>query len=258
VLTTLCAALSCAEVVTILRRAELPPFRRVLWPSILALVWLHWLPAAPVLGPWVGAQSSHRWLLVLVIFGCSAVAALLAGVWGFREGGPAALRRTGGTLLGVVYLGGGATALVATRWLPDGLAAVLLLVLATKAADSGAYFTGRWLGRRPLAPALSPQKTIEGAVGAVLWGAVAAAGLALVVQSLDTGWWLSIGWSLAVGAVLGAWGQLGDLVESWLKRAAAMKDSSAWLPGLGGMLDVLDSLLWNAPLFALWWSLSAP
>ncbi len=256
-LCTVCGVASCQELTVLLERMELRPFRRVLWPGVLLLIWVHWLPAAWELYYGDGSTLA-RWPTVLVALGGATVAALAVGMTGF-DGTARSVRRSAGTVLGLLYLGGGATALVAARWLPQGLAAVMLLILATKAADSGAYFTGKLLGRRPLAPVLSPKKTLEGAVGAVLWGAAAA----VLVAAVSGYWWqswLPFGWGTlaALGALLGAWGQLGDLVESWLKRAAAVKDSSSWLPGLGGMLDVLDSLLWNAPPFALCWSLLQP
>ncbi len=139
------------------------------------------------------------------------------------------------------------------RW---GMAAVVSLIVIVKLSDTGAYFTGRAWGRHPMAPVLSPKKTIEGAVG----GMVAAC----------LGAWLCYGWIvprlvgpdeprgalpgwLCYGLVLAVAGMLGDLAESLLKRDVGRKDSSSWLPGLGGVLDILDSILFAAgPAYVCW------
>jgi phosphatidate cytidylyltransferase len=126
------------------------------------------------------------------------------------------------------------------------------IILATKACDSGAYFTGRAIGRHKMIPWLSPGKTWEGFVGGVISSALAGLLLAWISQHLLgpadhvpllTGLW----WGLAFGLV----GVLGDLLKSVLKRGAGIKDSSSLLPGLGGVLDVLDSPLLVAPV-AFW------
>ncbi len=127
--------------------------------------------------------------------------------------------------------------------LPFGAGAVYLLFLATWGCDTAAFFVGRAFGRRPLAPSLSPRKTWEGAAGG-LAAAVAAgafAGPALVP-------FLSRAEGLLVGALLGVLGQVGDLAESALKRAAAVKDASSAIPGHGGVLDRFDGILVNAPV----------
>jgi phosphatidate cytidylyltransferase len=117
------------------------------------------------------------------------------------------------------------------------------------AGDSAAYYTGRALGRRRLAPRISPNKTVEGAIGGLV---------ASVVIGVVLGRWLmdaSLG-SLVAGSLLCAIaGQIGDLVESALKRSAGVKDSSAILPGHGGILDRLDSLLFAAPVFYVFFNL---
>jgi phosphatidate cytidylyltransferase len=133
-----------------------------------------------------------------------------------------------------------------------GLAPLLSLVLVVKVSDTGQYFVGTRYGTRKLAPLLSPGKTWEGAVGGI--GASA-----LVTATLLTLWFGSLaglsGWgrALVYCLVLGAVGLVGDLAESLLKRDAEMKDSSTWLPGLGGVLDVLDSLLVAGPVAYLCW-----
>ncbi|MCI0362637.1 MAG: phosphatidate cytidylyltransferase [Phycisphaerales bacterium] len=126
------------------------------------------------------------------------------------------------------------------------------IVVTTKACDTGAYFTGKAIGRHKLIPWLSPGKTWEGLVGGVLAAIAAGLVLAWLSQALlagrdqvpfETAWW----WA----AIFALVGQFGDLMKSLLKRGAGIKDSSSLLPGLGGVLDVLDSPLMVAPV-AYW------
>jgi len=139
-----------------------------------------------------------------------------------------------------------------------GMLALLSLLLVVKFGDTGAYFVGRAWGRHKLAPALSPGKTWEGAVGglaASVGGALVALGpLANALGCLETmGWGRWIGESVVYGLLVGVAGMMGDLAESLLKRDAGVKDSSSWMPGFGGVLDMLDSILLAAPVaYACW------
>jgi len=121
---------------------------------------------------------------------------------------------------------------------------VLWLVLMVIAADIGAYFAGRSLGRRRLAPRVSPAKTLEGAVGGL--GAVA-----LVGWGGAKYFGLSVPVAVVFGCAVGVFSIVGDLTESMFKRAAGLKDSGTLLPGHGGLLDRIDSLTAAAPLYAL-------
>ncbi len=127
---------------------------------------------------------------------------------------------------------------------------VVLLFVVTWANDTLAYFTGRFLGKHPLAPRISPKKTWEG-----FWGGAAGSVVgALVVKALFLPR-LSIPAAVLVGAGAAFLGPLGDLCESMLKRAAGVKDSGKLLPGHGGLLDRIDAVLFAAPWVvacALW------
>jgi phosphatidate cytidylyltransferase len=117
-------------------------------------------------------------------------------------------------------------------------------MLTVIASDTGQYYTGRLFGRRPLAPAVSPKKTIEGAVGGFVFGTL--------VMAVLGGWWLPVAplpVRAALGAAVVALGIAGDLFESMLKRSAGVKDSSSLIPGHGGVLDRIDALLFAAPVY---------
>jgi phosphatidate cytidylyltransferase len=149
------------------------------------------------------------------------------------------------TLFPVIFLGLLLGYIVALRMLPgeDGHDLPFLLLLVVAAADTGAYCGGRLLGRRLLAPGISPSKTWEGLLMGMLW-AVAAAFLARV-------WFmnrLEIADCVLLGLMLAMVGSAGDLVESTLKRWAGAKDSSGLIPGHGGVLDRIDALMFAAPV----------
>lgn len=146
------------------------------------------------------------------------------------------------TLLAVVYVGWLLGHGLLLDALPNGAALVLLLVGTTWAGESAAYGVGSLVGRHPLAPVISPRKTVEGAAGQLVFSIAAAAVL---------GAWLLPQWSVSMtifaGAVLGFVGQIGDLAESVMKRSLGAKDTGGLVPGHGGVLDRLDGLLFNAP-----------
>jgi phosphatidate cytidylyltransferase len=136
------------------------------------------------------------------------------------------------------------------------LGAYLLLVflLIQWLGDTFAYFVGTWMGRRKLAPRISPKKTVEGTLGGLLGSAVVGLAAWALLPPLQSPWPLVI-----LAAALGALGQIGDLLESQFKRALGVKDSSRIIPGHGGLLDRLDSLVFTAPAFylALQWCIAS-
>jgi phosphatidate cytidylyltransferase len=144
-----------------------------------------------------------------------------------------------GMILGILYMEG-----VDGRWW------ITYLLVVTKITDVGAYFAGSLWGRRKLAPNISPKKTIEGAVFGLAC-AVLASFIFHLGSDYASSFHLGIYEWLFLGVVLGAVGQFGDLSESLLKRDANKKDSNS-LPGLGGVLDSLDSILFNAPIIYIY------
>jgi len=148
--------------------------------------------------------------------------------------------------LGAVYVGGMLAMYPRTLFLPRGEHWVLLGILAVASGDTAAYFAGRSLGRRKLAPGISPNKTVEGAVGGLLGsiacGVLYAHGFLPAVPA----WYAA-----AAGGAIGLFGQGGDLFESLLKRAAGVKDSGALFPGHGGVFDRVDGILAAGPVLFL-------
>jgi len=154
------------------------------------------------------------------------------------------LKDTALIAFGVLYIGFTLSTVASTRLLAGGERLVLFLALVTWAADTGAYYAGTLWGKHPLAPSISPKKTIEG-VG----GGVGLALLAALVAQIFFVPELSLTDMVILGLLLTAAGLIGDLCESAIKRRSGVKDSGNILPGHGGMLDRLDSLLFTAPAF---------
>jgi phosphatidate cytidylyltransferase len=163
------------------------------------------------------------------------------------------------TSLAIVYVGVCLSSVVQLRLLGSGmgLAALAALILVVKLSDTGAYTVGRLVGRTKLAPRLSPGKTIEGSLGGLAAGVLGAlAAFYWVLPSLaERNYQLAAGTWLWFGLSVGIAGMIGDLAESLLKREAGCKDSSRWMPGFGGVLDLLDSILLGAPVAYLAWVL---
>ena len=144
------------------------------------------------------------------------------------------------TMAGILYVGWLLSYLVALRGMDDGRNWVFLALFTTFASDTAAFFTGRALGQRPLAPQISPGKTWEGAIGGVLGAMLVSLFFILPTPlSLNLSWWQAI----VLGFLVSIFGQLGDLVESLFKRNMEVKDSGKLIPGHGGILDRMDSIV---------------
>jgi phosphatidate cytidylyltransferase len=133
--------------------------------------------------------------------------------------------------------------------LEDGRLWLIYVLLISKITDIGAYFCGKILGKTPLASSISPKKTIEGAIGGAITALVTSLIFTLLASHL-TVFKMSLIQSMWIGLMISILSQLGDLAESLLKRDAGVKDSSH-LPGLGGVLDIVDSLVFTLPLMYL-------
>lgn len=185
---------------------------------------------------------------LLVVLGWLALAIWRRGI----EGRP--LLAVAATALGVLYVAVPISYGYALRYFDyavgraAGAAVVLLPVVCTWASDIGAYAAGRLLGKRKLIPAVSPGKTVAGAVGGLVAAAAVAAAYDPWVLRPAASLAFAPGRALAFGLVVSLAAQLGDLVESLLKRDAGVKDSSRLIPGHGGVLDRVDSLLFVLPV----------
>lgn len=211
-----------------------------------ALYWLHplgigrWMPDAnAIILTSVGPMAA---MIVAV------VAPGLYFLFRFREMTTVATRWAF-AITGIFYCGFMATTLAMCKrdFAPFGGDIVLLILLLAWIGDTGAYFAGRFLGKQKLYPAVSPKKTWAGAIGGLV-GSVAAAA-AMKMLRLEGLSWLDVVLIAVPGGMLG---QLGDLVESLLKRSVGVKDSGALLPGHGGMLDRIDAVLFIGPYVYLY------
>lgn len=194
------------------------------------------------------AYASGAFLPVLLSLPAVLAFAGLAAIFfaGRGRGSADSARAAVLAALGALYIGGFLSTYVRTIRLPGGRHWVLLGVTAVAAGDVAAYFTGRAFGRRPLAPRVSPNKTVEGAVGGLAASLLAGAGYGAAFLPH-----LPWGTAAFVSVLVGAVGQAGDLFESFLKRAAGVKDSGTILPGHGGMFDRADAAIAAGPVLYL-------
>lgn len=150
-------------------------------------------------------------------------------------------------LLGVLYVAGPLSLAVVLRGMPGGGRYIVLACGIVWVGDTAAFYIGSYLGRHRLAPRVSPHKSVEGSVGGL---AASMAAAWLLAAALDVPATLLS--SVLLGVVVGGAGQIGDLIESVIKRTFQVKDTGHLIPGHGGMLDRIDSLLFAIPVFYLW------
>jgi phosphatidate cytidylyltransferase len=240
----------------------------LVWGPLWAWSLLVGLACAAALWEFHGLVAASGWLapraLSLVLF-----AAILAGA--YLGSAPLLVAAAGATLIALptavlfaapqepVWLGSAAATSFATLYVAAGGAAivalrgigwetVVFLLGIVWAGDSAAYYVGTKLGKRKLAPVVSPKKSWEGFWGQVVAGAVFGAVLALVLPRVPGTPAAAAATGALLGAVMSVVAVVGDLVESTFKRSCAVKDSGALLPGHGGLLDRLDSLLYASPV----------
>lgn len=232
----------------------------LLGPGLRPPAWLcYGGVAAVILSNWpahvLGQGGAASWQWTAGTFAVIVLSAFLAEMAGFQEPGRS-VARIALTVWVVAYLGLLTSFFVQLRWpgppklgQDAGLQRTVALALAIfvpKCCDIGAYFTGRLLGRHPMTPTLSPKKTWEGLAGGLAVATLTAVGLNRIGPLLSD--LAAAGFGLTVGLA----GVLGDLAESLVKRDCQRKDASQVVPGFGGVLDVVDSVLFAAPV-AYWW-----
>ena len=257
VLSLLLAVRGSYEMCYLLKTRAMKPVFEVCAACSVLVILLTWARVRLVYGV---PEDAH----LLVSLGCVAagvfasfVILLLVEAVRYRQPGNS-LESLGAGLLTVAYAAGLLAVLIQFRWYPKsaiGYFAVGSVIIAVKSGDIMAYTFGRLWGRRKMVPTLSPGKTWMGGIGAI------------VGACLGSWLWITFGGGLfdaapqsaglipvlAYGAVMGVVGLVGDLCESLIKRDAEKKDSAQLMPGFGGLLDLLDSPLFAAPIALAWW-----
>jgi phosphatidate cytidylyltransferase len=259
------AGTAALELTELLNATSARPSGNAVFAGVIALVLANWAPhltaEAYSLPQFVGRLSYdplapvHALAWPMIAFVGVLMATFVAQSLQFERPGKT-MATIGGTALGVAYVGLLGSFVIQTRWLEGpyhGLIPVACLFATAKGADTGAYTAGRLFGRHKLWPKLSPNKTIEGAVGGLVFGvlfALLVTAVARFVLGVATLSWPA---ALAYGLLVSVMAQLGDLMESMIKRDCARKDASAAVPGFGGVLDVVDSPFFAAPVAYGFW-----
>jgi phosphatidate cytidylyltransferase len=250
------AVFACRECVQLLG-PERAPQVPVCYAGVVALALANWLVHIP-------GSRPDPWGWLLAILTGLVLVVFLYEMAQFTGSGRS-MERMALTLWIVLYLGLLPCFFAQLRWLDTsgisrpapnasaGSVALAMAIFVPKGCDIGAYFTGRLIGRHRMTPVLSPKKTWEGAVGGLVLAAAAAVAIdrlgpaALLRENLL----LEIGFGLTVGMA----GMLGDLAESLIKRDCQRKDASHAVPGFGGVLDVVDAVIFAAPPAYGWFTL---
>jgi len=258
--------LATAELSQLLAAGGAPPRAWVVYCGNVMIVLSNWMPAIlanwnywqlPADGrlSWQQAMGLTAWPLAALTL-CTLV--LFINEMRLFQTPGRAISNMASSVFALIYVGLLFSFLVQLRF-AWGVAALVSLIIAVKMGDTGAYLAGQLLGRHKMTPVLSPGKTVEGAVGAIFFACLGAwlswQFLFTSMNNVNAPSGLYWAW-IPYGIIVGIAGILGDLAESLIKRDAGRKDSSNWMPGFGGVLDILDSLLFAAPVGWLFWILA--
>jgi phosphatidate cytidylyltransferase len=253
--------MATGEVLDLAQAGGIRPIRWTVYCSnllVISVAWgssLYFVGRTPEMSGYFSDNypaSTSNWILMALAAG--VVLVFLAEMRRYERPGGITVN-VAAAVFAVVYLGVLLTFLIQLR-MSWGIAGLASVVLVTKMGDIGAYTVGRLFGRNKMAPGLSPGKTIEGAIGAVAFSVgVSAITFVWLVPAMNadaspTSWW---GWAM-FGVAVCISGMVGDLAESLIKRDVDQKDSSSWVPGFGGVLDILDSLLLASPVAYAFWA----
>jgi len=239
------------------RLLEIRSFR-LHWPPLALLacgvVLANWIPVPGLTGT---AASLARLGPPMLVFGLSLMLLFTRAMYHFQQPG-SSLENLGAEVLGLSYIAVLASTTAQLRWVGDGLLAYIplaSLVVTVKCGDTSAFFVGRALGGARMAPRISPGKTVSGGIAALLGGMLGGClWLHFALPGL-TGRPAGPIWALLLyGLLIALAGLLGDLAESLIKRDVGQKDAPPLFPGFGGLLDVVDSVLFCGPLALLLWN----
>ncbi|MCS6864157.1 MAG: CDP-archaeol synthase [Gemmataceae bacterium] len=244
--------LAARELVRLFPPVFRPPEGLVI-AGVLLLLSANWYPA--IAGRFgtepTSLQDRTPWAVLVLVFVGVFLVAFLREMHHYHGEPGAAIPRLALVLLALTYLGWLPCFFIQIRWLaePDVSTIMLaLVVFVPKGNDIGAFFTGTFFGRHKMTPILSPKKTWEGFAGGMATGIGVAVALSFLAPVFHNGMVEAV----AFGIVVGMAGVLGDLAESLIKRDCQTKDASHAIPGFGGILDVIDSVLLAAPVGYLW------
>jgi phosphatidate cytidylyltransferase len=254
------------ELIALFETTSIRPSANSVIGGVLALLIANWLPHVGVPTDSMGqisalsydpAQPLNAFAWPFLCFATVVMVTFVVQSPQFEAPGQT-MAKIAGTILILAYVGILGTFIIQLRWCDgpyEGIIALVYLIATAKGADTGAYTVGRLAGRHKLWPTLSPKKTVEGAAGGLAFGtafALLVTAIARFGLKIPTYSW---GETVAFGVVTSAVAQVGDLMESMVKRDCERKDASTAVPGFGGVLDVLDSLLFAGPVaygFWLW------
>lgn len=229
-------------------------------PAWLCLLSVFMMALANWIGHLPGVSAAYRnpWQWIVIAYALLALIGFLHAMATFKgDGQGRALTQLAFYLFLNTYLGIFSSFLAQLRWPPvvradnANLQAVLglaMTIFVPKFCDIGAYTVGRLFGKHKMAPVLSPGKTWQGFFGGLVFAMGISVGINSFGPVLPGGWWTALGFGLTIGIM----GVLGDLAESMIKRECQQKDAGQVVPGFGGVLDVVDSILFTAPIAYLW------
>ncbi len=223
-------AFALFEFFNLLRKANVPVYR--LFGVTMGIV-------IPVI-VYMELGSTQSGEILFLVLGCLSLFLLQF----FHKNNSQALVGIALALFGILYVSWFLSFLIKIRFMPSGVLWIAYLVAVTKAGDIGAYGIGTLFGRNSLIPHISPKKSVEGMFGGLL-GSVLVSALMAHYLPLE----FSPFHIVVLGLLIGVVGQIGDLSESLMKRFCGAKDSGNLLPGMGGVLDAVDSILFTAPIF---------
>ncbi len=219
--------------------------------GVLLAILANWYPA---LRSQFSPDPASAWAMLVWVVAGVLLGAFLIEMRRYTGEPGIAVPRLALTMFAVAYLGLLPCFFAQIRFLSKdvdtGALMLALVVFVPKCTDIGAFFTGTFLGRHKMTPLISPKKTWEGFAGGMTTGALVAVVFSFMGEVFRHGWLEAIAFGLAVGLA----GILGDLAESLIKRDCQTKDASKSIPGFGGVLDVIDSVLFAAPVAYLWFS----